>query len=128
MLEVLRAQDPDVDDPAAPTNVGSQVGDELFENAGLALLFALILVFVYVMLRFRWKLAVGAIVATVHDVLVTTGIFALAGWHVRPHGARLDPRRARLLDQRHDRRLRPHSRQLPLDAPRHARRRSSTRP
>jgi preprotein translocase subunit SecF len=38
------------------------------------------LVFVYVMLRFRWKLAVGAIVATLHDVLVTTGIFALAGW------------------------------------------------
>ena len=61
-------------------HVGSQVGEELFENAGLALLFALILVFIYVMLRFRWKLAVGAIVATVHDVLVTTGIFALAGW------------------------------------------------
>jgi preprotein translocase subunit SecF len=38
------------------------------------------MVFVYVMLRFRWKLAVGAIVATIHDVLVTTGIFALAGW------------------------------------------------
>ena len=65
---------------AAPRIVGSQVGEELFENAGLALLFALILVFIYVMLRFRWKLAVGAIVATVHDVLVTTGIFALAGW------------------------------------------------
>ena len=40
----------------------------------------MILVFVYVMVRFRWKLAVGAIVATLHDVLVTTGIFALAGW------------------------------------------------
>jgi preprotein translocase subunit SecF len=39
-----------------------------------------VLVFVYVMFRFRWKLAVGAIVATVHDVLVTTGIFAVAGW------------------------------------------------
>jgi preprotein translocase subunit SecF len=61
-------------------SVGSQVGDDLFENAGLALLFALMLVFVYVMLRFRWKLAVGAIVATLHDILVTTGIFALAGW------------------------------------------------
>jgi preprotein translocase subunit SecF len=60
--------------------VGAQVGDDLFENAGLALLFALILVFVYVMVRFRWKLAVGAIVATLHDVLVTAGVFALAGW------------------------------------------------
>ena len=79
VLAVLRAHDPNVAFRSAD-NVSSQVGEELFENAGLALLFALILVFIYVMLRFRWKLAVGAIVATVHDVVVTTGIFALAGW------------------------------------------------
>jgi preprotein translocase subunit SecF len=79
VLDVLRGQDPSVVVHGV-ANVGSQVGEDLFENAGLALLFALILVFVYVMLRFRWKLAVGAIVATIHDVLVTTGIFALAGW------------------------------------------------
>ena len=78
-LEVLRGEDPNVTVLRADS-VGSQVGEELFENAGLALLFALIMIFVYVMLRFRWKLAVGAIVATVHDVLVTTGIYALAGW------------------------------------------------
>jgi preprotein translocase subunit SecF len=76
---VLRAQDPGVT-LRPPVIVSGQVGDDLFENAGLALLFALILVFVYVTLRFRWKLAVGAIVATLHDILVTTGIFALAGW------------------------------------------------
>jgi preprotein translocase subunit SecF len=79
VLDVLRAEDPNVTILSA-NNVGSQVGEELFENAGLALLFALIMIFIYVMVRFRWKLAVGAIVATVHDVLVTTGIFALAGW------------------------------------------------
>ena len=79
VLDVLRAQDQDVTIRRLES-VGSQVGADLFENAGLALLFALILVFVYVMVRFRWKLAVGAIVATLHDVLVTTGIFALAGW------------------------------------------------
>jgi preprotein translocase subunit SecF len=79
VLEVLRAQDRDVTIRRLEV-VGGQVGADLFENAGLALLFALILVFVYVMVRFRWKLAVGAIVATLHDVLVTTGIFALAGW------------------------------------------------
>ena len=79
VLEVLRAQEPNVEFRGA-ANVSSQVGEELFENAGLALLFALILVFIYVMLRFRWKLAVGAIVATLHDILVTTGIFAMAGW------------------------------------------------
>jgi preprotein translocase subunit SecF len=79
VLRLLRADDPDVTSRGS-ASVGSQVGDDLFENAGLALLFALMLVFIYVMLRFRWKLAVGAIVATLHDVLVTTGIFALAGW------------------------------------------------
>lgn len=79
VLDVLRAQDQDVTIRRLES-VGSQVGDDLFENAGLALLFALILVFIYVMVRFRWKLAVGAIVATLHDVLVTTGILALAGW------------------------------------------------
>jgi preprotein translocase subunit SecF len=79
VLETLREHDPNVVRRRAD-NVGSQVGEELFENAGLALLFALMLVFVYIMLRFRWKLAIGAIVATVHDVVVTTGIFALAGW------------------------------------------------
>lgn len=79
VLEVLRADDDGVRFRGGST-VGSQVGDDLFENAGLALLFALILVFIYVVLRFRWKLAVGAIVATLHDVLVTTGIFAIMGW------------------------------------------------
>jgi preprotein translocase subunit SecF len=79
VLAVLRGQDPEVV-ILRRESVGSQVGDDLFENAGLALFFALILVFVYVMLRFRWKLAVGAIVATIHDVLVTAGIYAVAGW------------------------------------------------
>lgn len=79
VLAVLRAQDPNVTIRGS-ANVGSQVGDDLFMNAGLALFFALLLVFVYVMLRFRWKLAIGAIVATVHDIVVTAGIYALSGW------------------------------------------------
>ena len=44
------------------------------------MIFALAMVFVYVMIRFRWKLALGAIVATVHDVLITAGAFAVFGW------------------------------------------------
>ena len=79
VLEVLRVHEPNLEFRGA-ANISGQVGDELFENAGLALLFALIMIFIYVMVRFRWKLAVGAIVATVHDVLVTTGVFAIAGW------------------------------------------------
>ena len=79
VLRVLRAQGDDVT-ILRLESVGSQVGADLAEQGALAMLFALIMVFVYVMLRFRWKLAVGAIVATVHDVLVTTGVFAVMGW------------------------------------------------
>src|SRR5215218_510974 len=56
VLEVLRAHESDVE-LRGVANVGAQVGGELFENAGLALLFALIMIFIYVMVRFRWKLA-----------------------------------------------------------------------
>ena len=58
-------------------NVGPQVGEDLAEQGGLAVIVALGLTFVYVMLRFRWKLAAGAIVATAHDVLTTVGFFSI---------------------------------------------------
>lgn len=57
--------------------VGPQVGEELVEKGGLALLLALIGVFIYVMLRFEWRFAVGAVAATVHDIIVTIGIFSI---------------------------------------------------
>ena len=60
--------------------VGPQVGEELTEQGGLALLFALILIFAYVVLRFQWRYAVGAIVALVHDVVFTVGTFAIFQW------------------------------------------------
>lgn len=59
--------------------VGPQVGDELAESGVLALLFALGGIFFYVMLRFTWKFSVGAIVATMHDVVITIGYFAVSG-------------------------------------------------
>ena len=60
-------------------NVGEQVGEDFAEQGALAVIVALGLTFVYVMLRFRWKLAAGAIVATAHDVLTTVGFFSLFG-------------------------------------------------
>jgi len=56
--------------------VGPQVGDELVEDGILALLYALGGILVYVMLRFTWKFSLGAIAATVHDVVVVLGVFA----------------------------------------------------
>jgi preprotein translocase subunit SecF len=59
--------------------VGPQVGDELREQGGLAMLLALGLVMLYIAFRFQFKFAVGAVVALVHDVLVTLGFFSITG-------------------------------------------------
>ena len=57
--------------------VGPQVGDELREQGGLAMLLALGLVMLYVAFRFQFKFSVGAVVALAHDVLITLGFFSL---------------------------------------------------
>ena len=57
--------------------VGPQVGEELREDGGLAMLFALIGILIYVAVRFEWRFAVGAVVATIHDVIVTIGVFSV---------------------------------------------------
>ncbi len=57
--------------------VGPQVGDELREQGGLALLLALGLVMLYISFRFQFKFAVGAVVALAHDVIITLGFFSI---------------------------------------------------
>ena len=57
--------------------VGPQVGEELTQDGGLALLWALLGILVYVGLRFRYQFALGAVAALVHDVLITMGIFSV---------------------------------------------------
>ena len=59
--------------------VGPQVGDELREQGGLAMLLALALVMLYIAFRFQFKFAVGAVVALIHDVLITLGFFSITG-------------------------------------------------
>ncbi len=59
--------------------VGPQVGEELTEAGGLALLIALAAILVYVWLRFEYRFALGAIAALVHDVLITLGLFSVLG-------------------------------------------------
>lgn len=58
--------------------VGPQVGDELAEDAVIASLVAMGGILLYVMLRFTFKFAVGAIVATTHDIMVILGFFSLS--------------------------------------------------
>lgn len=57
--------------------VGPQVGDELTEDGGLAMLYALIGILVYVALRFEYRFALGSVIALIHDVIITVGIFSL---------------------------------------------------
>jgi preprotein translocase subunit SecF len=57
--------------------VGPQVGDELREQGGLAMLMALVMVMFYVAFRFQFKFSVGAVIALIHDVVITLGFFSL---------------------------------------------------
>lgn len=57
--------------------VGPQVGDELTEKGGIAMLMAFIGIMIYIMLRFEWKFSVGAVAALMHDALVTLGVLSL---------------------------------------------------
>ena len=59
--------------------VGPQVGDELRDDGGIAMLTALGLVMLYVAFRFQIKFALGAVLALAHDVIVTLGFFSLTG-------------------------------------------------
>lgn len=60
--------------------VGSQVGEELRDQGGLALLMALFVVMLYVSFRFQFKFSVGAVFALFHDVVIILGFFALFQW------------------------------------------------
>tara|TARA_B110000003_G_C16651322_1_gene534243 strand:+ start:1177 stop:2097 length:921 start_codon:yes stop_codon:yes gene_type:complete len=62
--------------------VGPKVGAELSSDALMAILSALLLILIYVSVRFEFKYAVGAIAALVHDVSITLGVFSILGYEV----------------------------------------------
>jgi preprotein translocase subunit SecF len=57
--------------------VGPQVGEDLQEDGGLAMIYALIMIFIYIAFRFQRRFSVGAIAALVHDVTITIGVFSV---------------------------------------------------
>lgn len=59
--------------------IGSQVGEDLINQGGLALLTAIIVILMYLSFRFEWRLAAGAVIALFHDVLIVLGLFAWFG-------------------------------------------------
>jgi len=57
--------------------VGPKIGEELRDDGGLGMLFALAVVMAYVAMRFQFKFSVGAVAALIHDVIIVLGVFAL---------------------------------------------------
>jgi preprotein translocase subunit SecF len=76
LREILAADDPNVNLRRVEF-VSAQVGDELAEQGGLAMIFVLLMIFAYVMFRFQWKFAAGAVAALAHDVILTIGFFSI---------------------------------------------------
>jgi preprotein translocase subunit SecF len=79
VVEGLKKQDAQVEIMRVES-VGAQVGDELYENGALAILFVCIGIVLYLSLRFEWRFAISAIVANMHDVIIILGFFAFFQW------------------------------------------------
>ena len=76
VLEALRADGTAVDMRRIEF-VGPNVGEELTEQGGLAMLVALLCILVYVAMRFEWRFALGSVSALAHDVILTLGLFSV---------------------------------------------------
>ena len=81
VFELLSQDQPDLENRRVEF-VGPQVGDELRDQSGLAMLFALIAMLVYVWFRFTNKFGISAVAALFHDVIVVLGVFSLFQWEV----------------------------------------------
>ena len=66
------------------SSVSATWGDEITEKAVRALVIFLLAIAVYISIRFEWKMAVGALVAVVHDVVISVGIYSIFQWEVTP--------------------------------------------
>ncbi|MDC0423251.1 protein translocase subunit SecF [Methylophilaceae bacterium] len=61
-------------------SVGAQVGEELYTNGALAILFVCLGIVLYLAMRFEWRFAIAAIMANMHDVIIILGFFSLFQW------------------------------------------------
>jgi preprotein translocase subunit SecF len=79
VLAKLKEQDPGVVLRSVEF-VGPQVGQELFESGGLALMLVVAGIMGYLAIRFEWRFALAAIVANMHDIVIILGMFAFFQW------------------------------------------------
>lgn len=76
VMDTLRADGSDVELRRVEF-VGPQVGEELRDDGGIGMLFALAVVMIYVAMRFQFKFSVGAVAALAHDVVIVLGVFSV---------------------------------------------------
>jgi preprotein translocase SecF subunit len=90
VLNALQAQFPESNLQIEKTNVvGPRFAEDLKRGAIYAILGALLVIFLYIMVRFEWRYSLGAVAALVHDVTITLGIFSmLAG--IAPFSVQID--------------------------------------
>lgn len=79
VLAILKTQDPSVQLRRVEF-IGPQVGQELYDSGGLALLLVCAGIMIYLAIRFEWRFAVAAIIANMHDVVIILGFFAFFQW------------------------------------------------
>jgi preprotein translocase subunit SecF len=76
LMDLLRAQDAGVELRRVEF-VGPQIGEELTNDGGLAMIYALICILIYVALRFEYRFAIGSVAALIHDVVIVLGVFSI---------------------------------------------------
>ena len=99
-------------------SVGPTFGEQVARSAGYAIAFSLLLIAAYVAFRFEAKYAIPVMIAVVHDVLITAGVYSLVGREVSARHRRRVPDHPRLLALRHRDRLRPDPRERAAPAAR----------
>jgi preprotein translocase subunit SecF len=78
IVETIATQNPGSNPKVVKTDsVGPRFADDLKRGAILSVLFALAVIFIYIMVRFEWRFGVGAVTALAHDVIITLGLFSL---------------------------------------------------
>jgi preprotein translocase subunit SecF len=80
LVEVLRAASGGDVELRRIEFVGPQVGEELREQGGMAMLVALFCIMIYIAVRFQFKFSLGAVAALAHDVIITLGCFSIFKW------------------------------------------------
>ncbi|MDX1690160.1 MAG: protein translocase subunit SecF [Acidimicrobiia bacterium] len=84
LVEVLATVTGEDPDQASRLTVGPTFGQDIRDRALFALFWFLVVVAVFISFRLEWKMAVAALIALLHDLLITAGIYSLSGFEVTP--------------------------------------------